>query len=219
MFEASSQSQDRVSKHNVPYLASADRQNSNHNRMFNTSCRALHPLIDRPHSSTTRMFKTAPRLGSNDHQNPIIHNLIAHSPRRVLYPLIDRTQATNRLFHASCRTSIRTSSIMVLLVEAQFGSTIYERCCCCFGHGLTEVDVYVHNCLRLVVQHVAEHLGVRLPASPPPPSPRRPTTVGRRGLKSPKTPRTQLREEESEKCREYGEKKPLTAAKHRQSHC
>ena len=36
---------------------------------------------------------------------------------------------------------------------------------------LTEVNVYIHNCLRLVVQHVAEHLGVRLPASPPPASP------------------------------------------------
>ena len=143
------QSPSRVSKNTVPYPAFADRQNSSNHQAFNTTCRALHPPIDRPQSSqtecskyraqphplidttqssTTRMFNTVPRLASADHQNPIIDQPIAQTPRSVLYPLIDITQATNKLFHASCRTSIRTSSScnidMVLLVEAQFGSTI-----------------------------------------------------------------------------------------------
>ena len=126
------QSPYRVSKHNVPYLASAGRQNSSHHRMFNTTCRALrplmdrtpiitdrvftascptlHPLIDKAQSSATRMFNTVPRLASNDHQNPIIDQPIAQSPRSVLHPLNDITQATHRLFHASCRTSITTLS-------------------------------------------------------------------------------------------------------------
>ena len=57
--------------------------------------------------------------------------------------------------------------------------------------------------------HVAEHLGVRLPASPPPLSPRRRRTLRHRGLpKCPLKAGTQLREEESEKCR----KKAFTTA-------
>ena len=100
MFEAScralhpvidrAQSPDRVSKHNVPYLASADRRTA---------------------FIRDRVFEAfVPHLASTDHQNPIIDNPFAQSPRSVLYPLIEITQATNRLFHASCPTNIRTSS-------------------------------------------------------------------------------------------------------------
>ena len=99
-------------------------------RVFEVSCSTLHQLIDTTQSSTSRMFNIVPRLASTDHQNPIIDKPIAQTPRSVSYPLIDITQTTNRLFHASFRTSIRTSSScninMVWLVEAQFGSTI---CC------------------------------------------------------------------------------------------
>ena len=135
----------------MPYLAFADRQNSSHHHAFNTTCRTLHPLIDRTPVTTKRSTQRALpciqqstdpshhrqsvrsivlTLASTDHQNPIIDQPIAQTPRSVLYPLTDITQATNRLFHASCRTSIRTSSScnidMVLLVEAQFGSTIID---------------------------------------------------------------------------------------------
>ena len=49
------------------------------------------------------MFNIVPRLASTDHQNPIIDKPIAQTPRSVSYPLIDITQTTNRLFHASFR--------------------------------------------------------------------------------------------------------------------
>ena len=38
----------------VPCLASADRQNSSHHQTFNTTCRTLHPLIDRTPVTTKR---------------------------------------------------------------------------------------------------------------------------------------------------------------------
>ena len=46
----------------------------------------------------------------------------------------------------------------------------------------------------------------KLLASPPLPRPRRPTTVGHPGLKNPMRAGTQLREEESEKCRQMRRK-------------
>ena len=54
------------------------------------------------------------------------------------------------------------------------------------------------------MQRLAEHLGVRLPASPPPPSPRPPTTVGHRELVN--SPPSQLQTGGIRKCRNMGRK-------------
>ena len=47
---------------------------------------------------------------------------------------------------------------------------------------MTNVSVDKRQRMQLI--GVTEHLGIRLPASPPPPSPRQPTVVGHRGLKN-----------------------------------
>ena len=65
-------------------------------------------------------------------------------------------------------------------------------------------DALFHTAATMHLIKVAEHLGVILPASPPPPSPRQPTTVGRRG-DSPGTRRPDGRS--PDKCRISAEKK------------
>ena len=47
---------------------------------------------------------------------------------------------------------------------------------------LTHVFLHMNQWMHRI--GAAEHLGDRLPASPPPPSPRQPTVVGHRGLKN-----------------------------------
>ena len=63
--------------------------------------------------------------------------------------------------------------------------------------------------------HVAEHLGVRLPASPPPQGALddEELFIVEGSPKSPLKAGTQLREEESEKCRKIRQKKAFTTSK------
>ena len=81
-------------------------------------------------------------------------------------------------------------------------------CCGCFRRGVQQC-VYVDVIGASIVQCVAEHLGVRLPASPPPLSPRRRRTLCHRGLrkKSAGSGDSTSKWTESEKCPEKKVKK------------
>ena len=59
---------------------------------------------------------------------------------------------------------------------------MYYDCCCCFRRGVQQC-VCVNVIGAVIAQHVAGHLGVRLPATPATPgSPRRRRTLHHRGL-------------------------------------
>ena len=83
-------------------------------------------------------------------------------------------------------------------------------CCCdCLGHVFMSTTVKVDaTTVSETNLHVAEHLGVWLPTSPPPLSPRQPTTVGCRGppKKSAQNWDSTSKWTESEKCRKMQQK-------------
>ena len=137
-------------QHTVPYLASTYRQH----RVLNTTCRALHPLIDRAPFITAKTFEVmCHTLHPLIDRTPVITSRVFKASCLTLYPLINRTHSpTVRMFNTVLRLAsinqqrpiidkqipytrpfvsvsgphrLATSS-MVLLVEAQFGSTMYE---------------------------------------------------------------------------------------------